>query len=379
MGNDVGMDLATLQKIYTAQGPFVTIYLDTTSAVEQAAQILETRWKNVLGDLESRGVDAATREALSAARGEHDGGNTRVLVASHDQVHLATWLPEPPPRDLVAVGPLPHLLPLIDALNLRLPHLVVLADRQGADVLAYTVGSDPVESASHDSNIWPTHHTGVGGWSSKRYDNTVQNSWEESAREVATLVENVAHDIGAELILASGDSRALSLLESHLGEATRGKFRKLEAGGGRHRDGSDEIIAQHVIEALSDQVAEETLTLLTRFGEERGRGEQACDGVADTVAALRMGQVGTLLLTAELDPEQAAWFGPEPTHLAVTEQELTSLGVQAPQQAPLTDVLVRAAVGTSAEVRVIAGGVADAPRDGVGALLRFTTDPGAQS
>jgi len=372
------MDLASLSKMYAVDGPFVTLYLDTTSAVEDAPARLDLRRKNALGTLEEHGVDQATRDAVAARLQDHTRGNTRVVVAAHGTVHLATWLPEPPARDIVHVGPLPYLLPLVDSLALRVPHIVVLADKEGGDVLAYTTSADPVESVTHDSGVWPVHHTGVGGWSSKRYDNTVRNSWEESAREVAALVDNIAKDIGARLVIGSGDPRALSLLADHLPEALKEGFVTID-GGGRHADGGEDVIAGQVIAAIADHVARDTLRTLELFAQERGRGEQACDGVRDTIGALRMAQVGTLLLTDAFDAARPVWFGPEAVHLGLTKADLDDMGVRHAQEGQLADVLLRAAFGTGAEVRIVAAGTEQSPAEGVGALLRFATDGATRS
>src|SRR4051794_19365571 len=105
------MDVGALTKLYGLEGPFTTIYLDTTSEVEDAAQQLEIRWKNVLRDLEQAGVDESTRDALTGVRGEHGRGNTRVLVATPGSVHLAMSLPHPPPHELVALELLPDSRP----------------------------------------------------------------------------------------------------------------------------------------------------------------------------------------------------------------------------------------------------------------------------
>src|SRR3954463_10682570 len=186
------MDLSTLSKLYAIEGPFVTIYLATLSDSEDAAEQLEIRWKNVLRELEDRGVDETTRDALTAARGEHGRGNTRVMVAAHGTVHLAISLPQPPAEEEITTAPLPRLLPLLDALALQVPHVVVLADRKGADVLAYTAGPDPADSASVTNNRFPDRKTPSGGWAAKRFANDVEESWEASARDVATLVDRVA-------------------------------------------------------------------------------------------------------------------------------------------------------------------------------------------
>ena len=106
--------LSALTGLFEQPGPFVTIYLETESAVEDAAARLETRWKDVVRDLQEQGVDDATIEALTAARGGHELGGTRVLIAAGGAVQYARSLPEGTDTTLVRVGPLPYLLPLID-------------------------------------------------------------------------------------------------------------------------------------------------------------------------------------------------------------------------------------------------------------------------
>ena len=45
--------------------------------------------------------------------------------------------------------------------------------------------------------------------------------------------------------------------------------------------------------------------------------------------------------------------------------------VEQPWEAPLEEVVVRATLGTGADVRFVAGGTDSSPTDGVGALLRY--------
>jgi len=364
------MDVAALTKLYGLEGPFTTIYLDTTSEVEDAAQQLEVRWKNVLRDLEQANVDKATREALTAARGEHGKGNTRVLVASPGTVHLAISLPQPPPQELVTTGALPRLVPLIDSLQLHVPHVLVLADRQGADVLAYTSGPDPDETASVTNDRFPQRKVKFGGWAQKRFSNDVEESWEASAREVADLVDRVAKDIDARVVIASGDERALQLLGQHLPTPWSDRYVEI-GGGGRHVDGSEAVIADEVLEALSNVITDDTVELLEKYAEERGQQDRASEGPARTIEALRMSRVETLILTDARDLDRTAWIGPDTTHLALTEQELRDLGVENPLEAPLDEALVRAALGTGAAVRFVGGGMEQSPSDGVGAILRY--------
>ena len=364
------MHAATLAKLYAVDGPFVTIYLATPSDVEDAATQFDVRWKNVVRELTDGGVDAATIEALSAARGTHDRGSARVLVAGHGTVHLAISLPHPPAQEVIVTAALPRLVPLLDAMTLQVPHVVVLADRTGADVLAYTSGPDPVESESVTNNRFPSRKVHAGGWASLRYDHDVEETWEASARDVAALVERVARDIDARVVIASGDDRALQLLGQSLPTHLVDRFVTV-GGGGRAQDGSDEVIAAEVLRVLSDTVAADTVELLEDFAEQRGRHDRACEGVTATVDALRRGQVDTLILTDTRDVGRAGFFGPDPVHLALSAHELLDLGVEQPWEAPLDEIVVRAALGTGASVRFVGGGTEQAPAEGVGALLRY--------
>lgn len=369
------MDVSTLSKLQAVDGPFVSVYIDTQGNTADAANALETRWKNILRDLAAAGVDEATRAALSAARGGVDGGGTRVLVAAHGAVQLAVSRPEPPPRDEVTVGELPRLLPLVESLSLALPHVVVLAERTGADVLAYTTNDTPIEVGSVDNTRFPQHKVRGADWNTKRYSNDVEETWEKSAKDVATLVDGVARDINARLVIASGDERALQLLSEQLPSPWRERFVTI-GGGGRHRDGSETVIADAVVGALADAVTSETIELLERFSQERARdGGLAVDGPAATLAAIRMAAVDTLILTDERDEMVEAWFGPAPTQCGATERELRELGVNHPRSAPLVEIAVRGALGTDAAVRVVGGGMDQAPSGGIGAVLRFPVDP----
>ena len=74
------------------------------------------------------------------------------------------------------------------------------------------------------------------------------------------------------------------------------------------------------------------------------------------------------MLHDDHDDPRPAWFGPEPTQIALDRETLEAMGVEHPQCCRLNDVCVRAALGTSADVRVVPKAVV---KDGIGAILRF--------
>lgn len=378
--------LPALTRLFEQPGPFVSIYLDTESAVENAAARLETRWKDLVRDLRDRGVDEATVDALSAARGGHELGGTRVLIASHGTVHFAWSLPENTDTDLVRVGPLPYLLPLVDWAQTRVPHLVVLTNREGADILAYVGGAEPVESVDVDSGRHPVHKTGIGGWSEHRYQHKVEENWKASAKEVAEAVGRVARDVNPELIVVAGDVHAVEGLRGEIAQEWADKIVVID--GGRAVDGSDEEAAQEVLEAVAGRLRDDIAAAMADFAKYRDRAAEvaathpatdgteyalnAANGVRDVVAALQKAQVGTLLLASDVNETNPLYFGPAPTMLATLKSDLEQMGVSDPQQGSMVDVLLRAAICTDAEVLLVPAGTPDSPDDGVGALLRYS-------
>jgi peptide subunit release factor 1 (eRF1) len=299
-----------------------------------------------------------------------------VLVAAGGKVHLDRHLPAPAIGAELAVGPLPRLLPLLGWLGGQRPHLVVLADREGADVIAYPMtGSPPAREVSAQTAEWPTHKAGIGGWAAKRFDATVEESWERSAERVATLVDDVARQLEPAVVVGSGDERAISLLQAHLPAPLHERFVAV-AGGGRHADGGGDEVSRRVAETVAAVAAHDEAEVLERFAEASGRGDGARDGVGDVVRALQQAQVDTLLIGRGWHwSDRTLGYGPVATQLATDPAELDAMGVQRHETAPLADVVLRAALGTEADVVVISDGADPAPRDGIGALLRF--DPAA--
>jgi hypothetical protein len=244
------VDLKRLAAVYQHDGPFVSLYLDTSGAVPQAAQRFDTRWKDVLRELEEAGVAAETRAALDGGRGPapHLEGSTLVLVASQGRVHLKLNLPDAPAAEIVRVAALPQLLPVADWARSRVPHLVVLTDRQGADLLAYEDASVPELARSVDSGRHPVHKTGTGGWSAQRYQYRVEEDWKASAREVAAAVADAAREVDARLIITAGDVHAIEEMKAALPEFLQPRV--VVISGGRTEDGSDEHVAEQVVEEL---------------------------------------------------------------------------------------------------------------------------------
>jgi peptide subunit release factor 1 (eRF1) len=247
-------------------------------------------------------------------------------------------------------------------------HVVVTADRLGADLVAvrYGGGEERLEVEGED---FPITKVAPGGWSQRRYQQRAEERWEHNAHLVADRLVRLVRRVDPRLVVVAGDVRAVSLLEEALPRDVLDLVEKVQ--GSRSEDGPDDVVADRVAELLRVAVEEDTARLVERWREEVGQHDLATDGPEATLLALAAAQVDTLLVAEDPDDERTAWFGPGPTQVSARREDLAAMGVEEPAQGRLLDVLVRAVLGTGGGVRVIEPDAG--PSGGVGALLRWAS------
>jgi hypothetical protein len=374
------VELSDLTPVLTAQGPFVTVHVGAESAVEQAADRYELVWRNVEKRLGELDVPAEVVEAVLSARGEHSDGDARLVIATatDGQVLLAAPVSTRPPVDVVEVRPLAHVLPLISDVTARIPHVVVTADRTGADVTAYFDTEKVAKEVTVKGRTLHLKKVQGGGWAHHRYQHRSENQWKENGEDIADTAAQLAAQVDAQLVIGIGDEREVSLVQKALPSPWAERYVILPGGRGQ---GGEDFNDQRVRDAVALHVAQDTLRLLAEFAQERGQAKRACDGLADVVQALRKAQVESLLLTTELTaagPDAPRlFFSEEPTVIGLTADEVTGLGAASAAEGPAVDVLVRAAVATGAQVFVVPHEPDTAPNGGVGAVLRYADDDNA--
>jgi Bacterial archaeo-eukaryotic release factor family 2 len=370
---------AEIARVFDADGPFTSIYMDTEGDVEQAAERVALRWKNLRGAMLAAGVPEAVVAAVDPlVVGSHTAGAALAVIAAADGPRYSANLPDPPPRDtLLRHGALPDVLPLLAAGQVAVPHVAVLTDRTGADMAARVADDVARAERVKGRSTLHIHKPQAGGLSQPRYHHRAEAIWESNASEVADALARLVDQVRPRFVAAAGDVRALQLLREHAPKRVR---ELLTVVGGEF--GALDAVFAEADKLVAAAVAADDQALLERFAEERGqagapraeRGDRAVEGAAATLAALGRGQVDTLLLTGLfLDDERTAWFGPAPTDVAAERDALAALGVATPVEGRLVDVAVRATLGTGAGVRVLdpVDQARPAPAEGVGALLRF--------
>src|SRR5207302_4833874 len=131
----VGIDAPELASLYERSGPFLTVYLDTDPSVQNAAQRMETRWKSLRRQLQDDCVPPSALDAVAAVvPGAHLQGATLAVVADADRVIHVEHHDEPPRRDTGTWAPLPRLGALFEWRQSEATHILLVADRVGADL-----------------------------------------------------------------------------------------------------------------------------------------------------------------------------------------------------------------------------------------------------
>jgi hypothetical protein len=365
------VQLRDLSDVLAAPGPFVTVHVGAESAVEQAADRYDLAWKAVLQRMEQDGVPAAVREAIAEAKGSHDEGEARLVVASvpDARVVLAEPVSTRPASDRVEVAPLPDLLPVVSDVTAQVPHVVVHADRTGADVAAFYDTGKVTQEVTVKGRTLHLKKVAGGGWAHLHYQHRAENQWRENAKDISETAVQLAEQVGAQLIIGVGDERELAFVQQGLGQPWDATW--VQVPGGRGSDGSEALVQQRVRDAVSLHTAAQSLQLMADYAQERGQAKRACDGLPDVVEALRKAQVQTLVLTTDADQHSTLWFGEDPSQLGTRRADVEALGATSPQEGPLLTVLLRAALATGADVQLVPHQSEQSPQSGLGALLRY--------
>ncbi len=364
------MRLDLLSQLYAGPGPYAAVYLDTTSAVEDAARQIELRWRGLRADLAEKGADGATLAAMDDVVGaDHGAGDGQVVVAARGAVLLNQWLPHPPRRDLADWSRLPHVMPLLAQLADTVPYVLVVSDRIGADITAYGDFGERELEREVEGSTYELHKVSKGGWAQRKYENRSENRWETNARGVAAEVAAMAERVGARLIIAAGEVRAVTYLTEHLPTALKDRLVGVDEGG-RAAGSSEESLAVRVQRLVAEAAVREAMSDVAKLEEELGQHDRAVQGMAGTVEALRRAQAEKVFLTSG-EHAGRLYVGPEAMQLATEPRELTDLGASEVWEDRADAAVIRAAVATSAELVLLPGGQTSLA-DGLGALLRYS-------
>lgn len=351
---------------YATDGPFVTCWLPALAANEDPAHRLRLEWRHARGQVPDAPEGALEAiEALLGSERAHQDADSLLLVSGPDGAVAGVHLPDHPPAGRAWCDPLPRLGPALRARQQVVPHVVVVADRAGADI--EVVDHSAEVTASVEGETTHLHRGHPGGWSQRRYQQRAENTWERNATGVAAEVEALASAVGARLVVVAGDPRAVGFLTEHASERLGAILHHVEGAGRSDRDPFAELADE--VHRLEATVAAADLTdVLERFTAAR-QTDGAADGPERTLALLSQGRIADLLVHDDPDDDRTAAFDRASRQVATDPAALTELGLT-PTTGRLVDVALWAAHATGAQIHLVPRHGPNVPSGSVGGLLR---------
>ena len=371
------MKIDWLKPLLGHPGPFATLHLDATPSEQAADRDTEGRWRGVRKDLVRQGASEVVLNAIEEAVLRPirvPGPHGRVVIADDTGVLVDRIVNNPPAMSSGSWSPVPELLQAALAADESVELLKVAVDRQGADFLRAGPGGKTHSTfeAPHDE----IEKSGSNEVKRARIESRAEDSWERNATAVAAEIEHQVTESRPELVLLTGDKRAVPLTRAALTAPTAEKVVEVP-GGGRGGGVHEGAFAERVAEALDSYRERRRERVLAELRQELGRESNAVTSADDVVAVLSRGQVKELVLAEELGTGagrmngRTLWIGPDPMHIAAARSDLEGLGVtERLEELPATVALLRAAVGQDAGLTFAPEGSVEL-LDGVAATLRW--------
>jgi hypothetical protein len=367
------MDVSFLSPVLDAAGPFATVCADVTHNTENADTEVELRVRAATEKLTEQGTPDAVVEAVRSRLLEaNDGGEAGTLkgralvVAADGTVVLDEALVDAPRREIAEWSPQPNLLPLLRQLPGRVPHIVVIADRVGADITYMGSAHEVEEEKTVDGDDFQIQRVKVGGWAHHRYQHNAENKWVHNADAVAEQITSMARRLSPRFVLVAGDVRARQILTDRAGDLWSDLVVTMDEGG-RAAGADREPVERRMNELVAEHEARECAEILEQI-QAAGAHGLAVRGVKDVVEALRKSQVETLVLSDDQPDEATLLVGNSPLELGVDQHDMDALGVHG-SVVPADRALVTAAVASSAGLVVVPKSAMSEP---VAAVLRYT-------
>jgi ribosomal protein L7Ae-like RNA K-turn-binding protein len=368
------MDVSFLEPVFAAAGPYATVCADVTHTTENADTELELRVRAVAEKLTEQGASEAVVEAVRGRLLEgNDGGAAGTLrgralvVASDGSVVLDSALVDAPTREVAEWSPQPDLLAVLRQIPGRIPHVVAVTDRVGADITYIGASGEAEEEETVDGDGFQIQKVQVGGWAHHRFQHNAENKWVHNADDVAAQITSMARRLSPRFVLVAGDVRARQILTDRASDVWSDLVVNMDEGG-RAAGADREPVQRRAAELVAEHEARECAEILEKV-QAAGAHGLSVTGLDRVVEALRKGQVETLVLAD--DPEHATTLlvGNSPLELGVKQQDMDALGTHG-TVAPADRALIAAAVASGAAVVVVP--LSAAPEHPVAAVLRYT-------
>ncbi|TDW30054.1 hypothetical protein [Cryobacterium psychrophilum] len=363
--------------LYRRPGETSTVYADVSQDASDPRRTSTLRQRTVAEALSQAGAPVENVAAIEAILEQPHGIGgpvSRLIVAREGVVELSELLPGEPLAELiVGHGAVPQLAPLLIQRPRDVTYVVAEVGRDGGEIrLARLSRATAIaeQSVAGETEFITKVHGEDNFLANGRYQHHTEEIWKRNEALVASALDAIVRDSGAELIVLTGDVRARQLLVDQIAPATREILTELPANT-RSSGATNEVLQQELERHIASILAHDEYGALERIAAGAGRE----DGLAETdfwgvLRSLQHAQVDVLVVAPDAMPvDELIALDREPWVAAPTDDTLgaTSLG-----PVPAVDALLRAAILTDARVVVVSPD--ELPkRSSAAALLRWPT------
>ena len=363
------MQSERFRPLLTARAPFVSIYLDDARDTADAADQLEARWRSLRGELEDKDVSEDLLAKLDRAILYSPAGvgrQGRGVIAAQDGVLINAHLPSAPTEAVLHVSEYPYVVPLVDADVWRPAYVFAAVDHAGGTITLHQDGTTRSETV--DGGGYPVHKPATAGWSGYGdLQRTTEEAVRMNVRAVAHRLTELVDEVDAEVVFVCGEVRSRTNVVSSLPARVVARVAQLHAGALGHRVGEKEM-TDLVRAEFERRRLSEVDEIVQRFHTEKGRRSGlATEGLASVCAALREGDVDTLIVGDLKDATVVT--GMDRTTVAPDADALSELGEAVYRVVRADEALPFAAIAIGASLVRPDGDIA--PVDGIAALLRY--------
>ncbi|HSE22927.1 MAG TPA: Vms1/Ankzf1 family peptidyl-tRNA hydrolase [Pyrinomonadaceae bacterium] len=259
----------------------------------------------------------------------------------------------------------PHLYPLARLSDQYPRYAALIADTNAARIYVFGIGEKLREDVIKNQNV---NKTQLGGWSQARYQRHIENYYLHHAKEVADALDKVVREEDIQQIILAGDEVILPVLREQFPPYLRDRvidILRLDITT------PEDEVAKRTLEALRAYDARTDIERVERLMDEYRSGGLGVVGVHDTLAALSIGQVDELYLSARLEEIHA---GAEEMgkQLVLHNDLMADSDNEATHKVKVADELVTRAKQTGARVTFIEDAALLNDIGGIGATLRYT-------
>jgi peptide subunit release factor 1 (eRF1) len=271
-------------------------------------------------------------------------------------------------------------------------YAVLLADQRDATLTFITSGRS-TRSITLEGSEYPRHQS-QGGWSQRRYQMRAEERIEAFAGDVAEETRKALDRHGVDTLVVAGNEVMTSALDHEFHQTVKDRVVSTI-----HLDmtATDDEVIKATLPIVEQEERNREATIVQSVLDNIGAGGRGAGGPEETLQALQIGQVDTLVLVETFEGTGWADFEMQVYGIGAIPAEHPLSGDAASLvEIDLRNEMVRLALATDADVNIIHSDVPvqedEEPRDvgegvpiteaakslneigGVGATLRYTLD-----